>query len=233
MQVSSGQSLQPRTVTRHSDTRLLGCAKAMYCTLNMAINSRWFASDTRLFGCVDGKGTVLHVEHSKRQFSFAGLLLWLYGHCLARSKNMSTMSNGSNKRNACGLCRSKSQRARRLRQSLLLEASRRTQDGNMKKTAVRPSPIHGKGLFATTDLREGELVHPIEGEIVLRVSKSKFAIRLPQRRTLILSGKCRFVNSGFGEETNVVFDMKREHIISIRDIAAGEELLARYESVLG
>lgn len=103
----------------------------------------------------------------------------------------------------------------------------------MKKTAVRSSTIHGKGLFATSDLRKGELVHPIEGEIVLRDSKSKFAIRLPQRRTLILSGKCRFVNSGFGEDPNVVFDIKREHIIAIRDITAGEELLASYESVLG
>ena len=103
----------------------------------------------------------------------------------------------------------------------------------MKKTVVRPSPIHGKGLFATVDLKKGEFAHPIEGEIVLRDSESKYAIRLPQRRTLILAGKCRFVNSGYGDEPNVVLDIKRGHIIALRDIAAGEELLAKYESVFG
>ena len=103
----------------------------------------------------------------------------------------------------------------------------------MKKTVVRPSPIHGKGLFATVDLKKGEQVHPIEGEIVVRDSESKYAIRLPQRRTLILSGKCRFVNSGFGDQPNVLLDIKREQIVAIRDISAGEELLARYESVFG
>ena len=103
----------------------------------------------------------------------------------------------------------------------------------MKKTVVRPSPIHGKGLFAIVDLKKGELVHPIEGEIVLRGSDSKYAIRLPQRRTLILSGKCRFVNSAYGDQVNVVLDIKREHIVAIKDIAAGEELLAKYESVFG
>lgn len=109
----------------------------------------------------------------------------------------------------------------------------KTQDPDMKKTVVRLSPIHGKGLFATVDLKKGELVHPIEGEIVLRDSESKYAIRLPQRRTLILAGKCRFVNSAYGDQVNVVLDIKREHIVAIKDIAAGEELLAKYESVFG
>lgn len=102
----------------------------------------------------------------------------------------------------------------------------------MKNTVVSTSGVHGKGLYACRDFGEGEVVEPIEGDIVLRESESKYAIRLSGRRSLILTNKTKFVNhADSAAEQNVVFDIKKEALVAVRPIKAGEELLSRYESV--
>jgi len=101
----------------------------------------------------------------------------------------------------------------------------------MKATAVRQSPLDGKGLFALRSFRSGEVVEQLDGEIVWRQSRSKYAIAIDHGRSLLLGGKCRFVNAAHGlqgNSANVRFSIKRGALIATRDIKAGEELLAEY-----
>jgi SET domain-containing protein len=99
-----------------------------------------------------------------------------------------------------------------------------------KRSVVRPSAIHGKGLFACQSFKKGDIVEEIEGEIVLRESTSKYACKLSGRRSLILTNKTKYVNHS--HEPNVVLNPKRG-LIALRDIENGEELLSAYQSVFG
>jgi hypothetical protein len=104
-----------------------------------------------------------------------------------------------------------------------------------KNTAVKQSPLNGKGLFALRSFRKGAIVEPLEGEIVWRKSSSKYAIAIDHSRSLILAGKCKYVNAAYGLQGNVPnvrFSLKRAALIAMRDVAAGEELLAEYTNSL-
>lgn len=101
----------------------------------------------------------------------------------------------------------------------------------MNNTRVSRSPLHGKGLFARRAFRTGETVECIEGNIVLRESNSKYAIALSGRRSLILTGKVKFVNAAWGIDANVVFNVRKGLLIAIADIADGDELIARYAGI--
>lgn len=96
----------------------------------------------------------------------------------------------------------------------------------MKNTEVRQSPIQGKGLFSCRSFLTGEIVEEIDGEIVLRDSKSKYAIPMSGGRTMILCNKVKFVNHS--TNPNVTFNLKRWALIAIRDISKGEELTSFY-----
>lgn len=100
----------------------------------------------------------------------------------------------------------------------------------MKNTLVRPSDVHGKGLFAARDFAPGEFVESIEGNIVLGESQSKYAIALKDRRSLILTNKVKYVNHA--REANVTFDLKKG-LVAIAPIKAGDELFSRYGSIFG
>ncbi len=97
------------------------------------------------------------------------------------------------------------------------------------KTIVRNSQIHGKGLFALSEISAGEIVAPIVGEIVLRKSQSRFAIWLSGGRSLLLQNKTKWINHS--SEPNVKISVKKESVIALTDIQAGEELTSAYESV--
>lgn len=97
-----------------------------------------------------------------------------------------------------------------------------------RNTIVKPSPIHRKGLFACRSFRRGEIVEPIEGEIVLRISKSKYAMLIPGRRSLILTNKTKYVNSS--TTPNVLFHLPRG-LVAIKDIAVNEELTSEYAGI--
>lgn len=99
----------------------------------------------------------------------------------------------------------------------------------MRNTAIRPSPIDGRGLFAVRAFKAGETVEVVEYEIVLRESQSKYAIPLKDHRSAILLNKTKFVNHS--REPNVVFRLKEGRLVAVRDIAAGEELTSAYGSV--
>ena len=98
-----------------------------------------------------------------------------------------------------------------------------------KNTIIRPSPIHGKGLFALRSFRRGEAIEAIEGEIVLYESKSRFAIALTMRRWLILTNKVKYVNAS--SHPNVKFDSRHWRLVATRDIEIGDELTSEYQSV--
>ena len=99
----------------------------------------------------------------------------------------------------------------------------------MKNSVVRPSTLHGKGLFACRDFKAGEGIEPIEGEIVLRESHSKYAVPLRGKRSLLLTNKTKHVN--WSTDPNVVLDSKKWQVVAIKDIAAGDELTCEYHSI--
>lgn len=106
----------------------------------------------------------------------------------------------------------------------------------MKNTVVLRSPIDGKGLFAFRDFSEGETIENVTGYLQAdwdKPSKSKYALMLGKKRTLVLAGKCRFVNHS--TEPNVSFKIGKKNwtLIALRDIKAGEELTSRYKGVFG
>src|SRR5580704_12077860 len=92
----------------------------------------------------------------------------------------------------------------------------------MRNTVVRRSPTHGKGLFAARDFQAGENVENIEGEIVLGVRKSKYAIHLSGRRSLLLTNKTKYVNHG--NPHNVVFNLRKQTLVAVATIRKGEEV---------
>lgn len=99
----------------------------------------------------------------------------------------------------------------------------------MRNTRIQDSELDGRGLFACRDFCAGERIEPIEGEIVLRESQSKYAMKLSGRRTLILSNKTKYVNHS--SEPNVYFDWRRGWLRAERAIQAGDELTSQYASV--
>src|SRR4051794_32745014 len=99
----------------------------------------------------------------------------------------------------------------------------------MKNTVVKNSQRHGRGLFALRNISAGECIEPIQGDIVLRESSSKYAMSLTGRRSLILTNKTKFVN--FSRPSNSSFNLRKQALVATRDIVAGEEITAEYDSV--
>ena len=95
-------------------------------------------------------------------------------------------------------------------------------------TVVRSSNIHGKGLFALKSFAVGDVVEEIDYEIVLRESRSKYAMRLSGARSAIIKNKTKYVNGS--HEPNVRFDLARG-LIATRAITPNEELTSEYASV--
>ena len=98
----------------------------------------------------------------------------------------------------------------------------------MRTTIIKPSPLHGKGLFALKDFSIGELVEVIDGEIILAKSRSKYSMRMSKGRSLILTNKTKFINHSL--TPNVEFNINKAAVYAIAAIAAGEELTCEYES---
>lgn len=122
---------------------------------------------------------------------------------------------------------------KRCRRARAARPARDQGETTMAKTCVvRPSPLHGRGLFACRAFRPGEVIEPVEGEIVLRESRSKYAIPLRGRRSLILTGKTRYINHAEGP-ANVAIRVRGMvgHVVALVDIRAGDELLAKYQGI--
>ena len=105
----------------------------------------------------------------------------------------------------------------------------------MENVVVRPSPIHGRGVFATVHFQAGDLILVVDGsrlvtdEEPLREGEHEHHCDwLPDGRVILLPEPARYINhscdpNAFTKYTDVV---RYEH--ARRDIAAGEEITHDY-----
>jgi SET domain-containing protein len=102
------------------------------------------------------------------------------------------------------------------------------------KTEVRESPIHGRGLFATSDINEGEVVAVKGGHIVTRAQLREITSQLgpveiqigdglyiaplsPEEREASMLYSNHSCQANLGMRGEITF-------VALRDISAGEEL---------
>jgi len=105
------------------------------------------------------------------------------------------------------------------------------EDNNL---VAKPSRIHGTGLFAKRDFKKGELV--VEWNPVKLIPKAEasqitpeekeFASLIDENTYAIVGVPGRFVNHS--AEPNI--ESKNGKDYAVRDIAAGEEILADYRA---
>ena len=90
---------------------------------------------------------------------------------------------------------------------------------------VKDSPIHGNGLFATTDLKKGKIYDYVGVEIAWSDYKGTYRNTYSLRRVgKIIIGSdnnpCQWLNQS--EKANVI--LKRRALYALTDIPAGTEL---------
>jgi SET domain-containing protein len=102
------------------------------------------------------------------------------------------------------------------------------------RTAVRPSPIHGRGLFATANIGKGEVVMVKGGHIISNAQKDEITAQLgpveiqigdglfigpvtPEEREGSMLYSNHSCDPNLGLRGEITF-------VAMRDIAAGEEL---------
>lgn len=95
----------------------------------------------------------------------------------------------------------------------------------IKATVVRPSPIHGRGLFALRDFAKGEVVEEVTATIVWGEPRSRFAVQW-RKQWYNLTNKSKYLNHSW--EPNCVLDLSKAVVKAIRPIHKGEELTIRY-----
>jgi uncharacterized protein len=109
---------------------------------------------------------------------------------------------------------------------------------------IRPSPIHGRGAFATRRIRQGTRIIEYTGE---RLTPSAADARYDDdcsehphvllftvdRRTVIDAGvggnEARYVNHSCAPNCEAVIEQGRVYLEALRAIAAGEELTYDYQ----
>ncbi|MEX2216249.1 MAG: nucleotidyltransferase family protein [Phycisphaeraceae bacterium] len=95
-----------------------------------------------------------------------------------------------------------------------------------QKVELRPSGVHGTGVFATRDLKEGELIARFHGRKVGRCGTYVTTMNDKKGRTAHyeITGRLRFLNHSC--RPNARFDQFR--LLALRPIRAGAELLIDY-----
>lgn len=108
-------------------------------------------------------------------------------------------------------------------------------------TILKPSSIHGLGVFATESIKKGTAVYQHNPRLDLILTATKFARLDPQDQALIMHyggidkrlgryrlsyDDLRFLNHS--EKPNLVYDSATDQIIALRDISSGEELTQDY-----
>ena len=115
------------------------------------------------------------------------------------------------------------------------------------RTEVRPSLIHGMGLFATVNIRKGFIATSYRGEVIDKGELERrygkecaiYVVNLGNGRYLdgrdpLTSGKGRYANDARGTEFRVngkivtYFPGDSTYIIATRMIHKGEEILVDY-----
>jgi len=111
------------------------------------------------------------------------------------------------------------------------------------KVEVRRSPIQGRGVFATRDLREGERILEYTGKLITSDEADSQAADESMRRhhtflfavddDWVIDGadggnEARYINHSCDPNCESVVEGRRVFIHAVRDIEAGEELLYDY-----
>jgi len=109
------------------------------------------------------------------------------------------------------------------------------------KTSLKPSPIHGLGVFAWKGIRKGSVVYQHRPELDQIFSANEFANLDRRDQALILHyggldkrlnryrlpyDNLRFLNHS--DTPNLVYVVATDQIVALRAIAAGEELTQNY-----
>ncbi len=105
------------------------------------------------------------------------------------------------------------------------------------RIAVRPSPIHGHGVFALQAISRGTVILRLDDS---RVVDSKHPLRpeygedaihldyLPDGSIVLMQSPERFINHSC-EPNSYVYSVDRERfLLAMRDVPSGEEILADY-----
>jgi len=87
---------------------------------------------------------------------------------------------------------------------------------------IRPSPVHGMGLFATGLIKQGELIGVINGNPI-RV-EGCYILWDEYGSAISIEGPLKYINHSF--EPNAEFTDNR--VVAIRDICADEEITHDY-----
>jgi uncharacterized protein len=111
----------------------------------------------------------------------------------------------------------------------------------MRRTAVRRSAIHGRGLFALTDFATGEVVTEYRGAVVRWEEANRTWTPPEPGHTflfdlgdgLVIDGarrgnSARWLNHSCDPNCEAEVDGRRVVITALRDIPAGSELLLDY-----
>lgn len=94
-----------------------------------------------------------------------------------------------------------------------------------EKLYIAESPIHGNGLFAKTDIQEGEILGTIQGRRAF--SNGPYILWVTEHYGLRITCDFRFINHS--DDPNVcIYDTLE--VCALRDIEADEELTHDYEA---
>jgi SET domain-containing protein len=92
------------------------------------------------------------------------------------------------------------------------------------KFAVRRSPIHGRGCFASEPIEAGEVIGRFEGEST--TDEGDHVLWLDDDRGLVVTNELRYLNHD--PEPNAEFDGETLEVWAVRPVAEGEELTIHY-----
>ncbi|MTV26105.1 SET domain-containing protein [Nitriliruptoraceae bacterium ZYF776] len=119
----------------------------------------------------------------------------------------------------------------------------RSSAGRWRRTAradveVRPSPVHGRGLYVTREVPAGEVVseapalvlHQEEADELADHRLAAYLVAWDRSRSAVPFGALSFVNHGLEANAELVVDHDEEvvSLVTTRAVAAGEELTIDY-----
>ncbi len=110
----------------------------------------------------------------------------------------------------------------------------------MKNVEIRPSQLHGTGLFAGEDIKEGEIIQSVEGERkTFFVQSKEDSLAYPNwigvgpNEWIDVKEPLVFINHSCEPNTGAIGPVGEMSVVALRDISAGEELTIDYSIIEG
>lgn len=107
---------------------------------------------------------------------------------------------------------------------------------NVKKTEIKDSNIHGKGLFATENIKKETKLCYLEGQVVpweikIKYNKEEEWNPLDEKTVMVRPYKTKFSFLNHSEEENIVIKYFPLRLEAKKDIKKGEELTINYSKI--